>query len=497
MTRQRTRNSSPSNELSTDVVVVGFGGAGAVAAIEAHDAGASVMILEKTDEGGGNTCESGGSVRLLDDINKAADHFYAMTLGTTPKPVMSTFAEEMMKVPDWITHHGGNVVAVERSHRINHYPTFSDTTAYPTLPGAEGIGSRVRIKSTQRETGGEALWNLLRSNVETRKITVIYNARVERLSRDPTTDEVTGVIAAAANGQLKINAKRAVVLTCGGFAHNPEMQRQYIGIELPSAGPPGKDTGDGIRMAQDVGADLWHMNAAAITFGFKIPGLEACYEIDMPDPAFLWVDQRGRRFVDETGVDNHQAFLITGVVDAQEGRYLRIPSYLIFDDAMRKSGPIARTDIGYAHHYTWSRDNTEEIEKGWITRGITVAEVAEKLGLPPVELEKTIRKYDNSCANDEDEFGRSRERMKPLNNPPFYGIALWTVFINTQGGPRRNERSQIVDVFGNPIPRLYSAGELGSVWGQLYPGAGNIGEAIVFGWIAGRNAARESPRALS
>lgn len=494
MTRQTTRNHSLSNEMGSDVVVVGFGGAGAVAAIEAHDAGASVLILEKTDEGGGNTCESGGSVRLLNDIDKATEHFHALTLGTTPKPVLRTLAEEMMKVPDWITQHGGKVVGVERTHRINHYPTFSDTTAYPTLPGAEGIGSRVRIKSTNRETSGEALWNLLLSNVKTRKITVIYKARVEKILRDPTTGEVTEVIAAAANGQLKINANRAVVLTCGGFAHNSEMQRQFIGIELPSAGPPGKDTGDGIRMAQDVGADLWHMNAAAMTFGFKIPGLEACYETDMSNPAFLWVDQLGRRFVDETGVDNHQAFLITGVVDANDGRYLRIPSYLIFDDALRKSGPIARTDIGYAHHFTWSTDNTEEIEKGWITTGNTVSEVAEKLSLPPIELEKTIRKYNNACANGEDEFGRPKERMNPLNNPPFYGIALWTVFINTQGGPRRNERAQIEDVFGNPIPRLYSAGELGSVWGQLYPGAGNIGEAIVFGWIAGRNAASESPR---
>lgn len=495
MINEGKRNSfSLQSELNSDVIVVGFGGAGAVAATEAHDAGASVIILEKTEEGGGNTCESGGSIRLLNDIDKATEHFHALTLGTTPKRILHTLAEEMMKVPDWITKHGGRVVAVQRTHRINHYPTFSDTTAYPTLPGAEGIGSRVRIKSNKRETGGEALWNLLRSNAETRKIKVIYNARVEKIMRDPTTGEVTDVMAITANGQLKISAKRAVVLTCGGFAHNSEMQRQYIGVELPSAGPPGKDTGDGIRMAQDIGADLWHMNSAAITFGFKIPGLEACYEIDMSSPAFLWVDQSGRRFVDETSVDNHQAFLITGVVDATEGKYLRIPSYLIFDEGMRKSAPIARTDIGYAHHFTWSKDNALEIEKGWITRGTTVSEVAEKLGLPPVELETTIQKYNNACANDQDEFDRPRERMEPLNNPPFYGIALWTVFINTQGGPRRNERAQIQDVFGNPIPRLYSAGELGSIWGQLYPGAGNIGEAIVFGWIAGRNAASESPR---
>jgi succinate dehydrogenase/fumarate reductase flavoprotein subunit len=476
------------------VVIVGFGGAGAVAAIEAHDAGSSVIILEKTDVGGGNTCESGGSIRLLNDAKKATEHFYALTLGTTPKQVLRVFAEGVMRVPEWITEHGGSVTSVSRAHRINHYPTFSDTTAYPTLPGAEGIGSRVKSKTIGQETGGEALWNLLQSNVKTRKIKILYNTRAEKLVRDPEKSEITGVVASTAkNRQIKIDARKAVILTCGGYAHNSEIQRQYIGIDLPSAGPPGKDMGDGIRMAQDAGADLWHMNAAATTFGYKIPGLDACYEIDLSSPAFIWVDQLGHRFVNETSVENHQAFLITGSVDPMEGRHLRIPSYLIFDEELRKSGPIARTDIGYAHHFTWSKDNTEEIKNGWIMSGATLSEVADKLGLPSRELETTVHRYNDACVNGEDDLGRLREKMKPLNSPPFYGIELWTVFINTQGGPRRNESAQIVDVFGRPIPRLYSAGELGSIWGVLYPGAGNLGEAIVFGWIAGRNAAKETP----
>jgi succinate dehydrogenase/fumarate reductase flavoprotein subunit len=489
---EKGQNSPTAKELCADVVVVGFGGAGAVAAIEAYDAGASVIVLERSNEGGGNTCESGGSIRLLEDVNEAVEHFQALTLGTTPKQVLQVLAEGIARIPAWITEHGGSLTTVKRSHRINHYPTFSDTTAYPSLPGASGIGSRVRIESMDQETGGEALWNLLKSNVESRKIRVIYNARAHRLLRDPTTGEIAGVIANTTNGQMKVDIRKAVILTCGGFAHNFEMQRQYIGTDLPSAGPPSKDTGDGIAMAQDVGADLWHMNAAAVTFGYNIPGLDACYEIDMASTAFIWVDQLGRRFVNETSVDNHQAFLITGTVDPVEGKYLRLPSYLIFDEKLRKSGPIARTDIGYAHHFVWSKENTDEIEKGWITEGATITEVAEKLGLPPGKLETTVTRYNNACIKGEDNFGRPRDEMKPLDNPPFYGIALWTVFINTQGGPRRNEKAQILDVFRKPIPRLYSAGELGSVWGHLYPGAGNVSEAIVFGWIAGKNAAAET-----
>jgi len=83
--------------------------------------------------------------------------------------------------------------------------------------------------------------------------------------------------------------------------------------------------------------------------------------------------------------------------------------------------------------------------------------------------------------------------MRPLDRGPYYGISIWPSLSNTQGGPRRNEKSQVIDAFGKPIAGLYAAGELGSIWGSLYPGAGNVSECIVFGRLAGRNAAAELP----
>jgi succinate dehydrogenase/fumarate reductase flavoprotein subunit len=105
----------------------------------------------------------------------------------------------------------------------------------------------------------------------------------------------------------------------------------------------------------------------------------------------------------------------------------------------------------------------------------------------------TAQKYQEASQDGHDEFGRPSSEMAPLNQPPFYVMELWPVLLNTQGGPRRNEKSQVVDVFGKVIPRLYAAGELGSVFGMLYPGAGNVSECFVFGKIAGRNAAEELP----
>ena len=83
--------------------------------------------------------------------------------------------------------------------------------------------------------------------------------------------------------------------------------------------------------------------------------------------------------------------------------------------------------------------------------------------------------------------------LAPIAQPPFYAIEISPCFINTQGGPRRNEKGQIVRPDGNPIRRLYSAGELGSIFGYLYQGGGNLGECMAFGRISGRNAAAEKP----
>ena len=86
----------------------------------------------------------------------------------------------------------------------------------------------------------------------------------------------------------------------------------------------------------------------------------------------------------------------------------------------------------------------------------------------------------------------ARLMLAPIAEPPFYAVELSPSMLNTQGGPRRNEKGQIVRPDGTPIPRLYSAGELGSIYSYLYQGTGNIGECLAFGRISGRNAAAEA-----
>ena len=143
--------------------------------------------------------------------------------------------------------------------------------------------------------------------------------------------------------------------------------------------------------------------------------------------------------------------------------------------------------------YPWSEDNSAELAKGWIKRADTVGELAGLIGLDSAALEATVARWNAGCsAGRDDEFGRTL-MLNPIAQGPFYAVEMSPSMLNTQGGPRRNEHAQVVRPNGRPIPRLYSAGELGSIYSYLYQGTGNLGECLAFGRIAGRNVAAETP----
>ena len=150
--------------------------------------------------------------------------------------------------------------------------------------------------------------------------------------------------------------------------------------------------------------------------------------------------------------------------------------------------------------YIWDKDNQKEIDRGWIMKSSTLAGLAKQIQadpdnagmINPSALKATVQRYNKYCQKGEDrDFHKPSEWLRPLEDPPYFAVKLWPGGPNTQGGPKRNTRSQVLRVDNTPIPRLYSAGELGSVWGMLYTGAGNIAECIAFGRIAGTNAATE------
>ena len=123
----------------------------------------------------------------------------------------------------------------------------------------------------------------------------------------------------------------------------------------------------------------------------------------------------------------------------------------------------------------------------------TIEELAAAIGvaMDPALLKKSIETYNSYCASGKDpDFGRDPKKLAPIKTPPFYSLPLYPGLVCTGGGPRRNANGQAVDVDGKPIPRLYSAGNCGSVYGHTYGvTGGNLGEMAAFGRISGRNAA--------
>jgi succinate dehydrogenase/fumarate reductase flavoprotein subunit len=477
-------------DMEFDVVVVGWGAAGTTVAVTAHDDGAEVVILEKMPGGGGNTRVCGGNI-IIPKGKEFAEYLDTLSFKTTEREIIDLFVDEAMKNGDWIREMGGDLQVFAPLEVA--YPTMIGGAGFPQIPGAETV-VKYNIKGTLQEgKPSQRLWKFLSDLVTNRGIKVLTNTPVRELITN-LDGEVIGVMAEREGKTINIKARRAVALTCGGYENDPAMKWDYLPVKpVMFLGNPG-NTGDGIRMAQKIGADLWHMTRLSCLVGFKAPEFEAAFWVAFLSEGFIFVDKYGCRFVNEAGIEIHEYYRELSHFDVEKMEFPRVPIWAIFDEQTRRKGPLSRGTAGYNRdHYNWSLDNSEEIAKGWILQGKTAVDLAHKVEIDGQDLEETIERFNEHCKGGNDvDFGRPKEDLRPLE-PPFYAIQLWPALINTQGGPRRDKESRVLDPDGQPIPRLYAAGELGSIWGYLYQGACNIGEGLVFGRIAGKNAAAEKP----
>jgi len=480
-------------DRETDVIVLGFGGAGVAAAVTAHDLGAEVLILEKAPEGrhGGNTRIAAQGYLNTSDAEKAATYLEALCGPyKVPDEMIRAWAREMCLNNDWLAGLGGD----PQEHQ--HQP---EGIEYPELPGS---GCVHKFHDGPRY-GYSLTWKRFESFVRERAIAVEYETPGRELIQDATTREILGVRAERDGKPHFVKARKAVVLTCGGFENNQEMIRDYLpGVSrcYPSGTP--YNEGDGIAMALEVGADLWHMNNyAGPSLALKVPDFPATLSIQALHFAkefpggMIVVGPDGRRFYDEKFKHRHGKVPINGVWSPM---HVPTPMFMVFDQDMMAAGPLYNKEPNRGwtpimERYDWSDDNSAELAKGWIKRGDTIADLSRVIGLDPVALDATVARWnDQAKAGEDADFGRGL-MLAPLATAPFYAMELSPSMINTQGGPRRNQNAQVLRPDRTPIPRLYSAGELGSIYSYLYQGTGNIGECLAFGRIAGRNAAAEAP----
>ncbi|MCX7634568.1 MAG: FAD-binding protein, partial [Syntrophales bacterium] len=410
------------------------------------------------------------------------------------------------------------------------FPRFAGA-AFPNFPGAQECKYRVfgssfsnrasfdiatKDSPKEEKMNGEAFFYVLREAVEKRKVKVLYATPAKRLVTNDR-GEVIGVIGQGKGGQeIAVKAKRAVIITTGGYEFNKEMRKAFLegpGVEGWAFYGSPENTGDGIEMAIRVGAALAKVGKAASRMIAAVPirynGLKIGMITDsVGGPNSIVIDNYGNRYAAETLIttDPSRYFFYKEAVrfDILELNYPRIPSWMIFDETFRTRGPLTSMGISTAGYgfVPWTKDNLDAVKRGWILQADTVEALAEKIKqhrenrnmMVAANLVKTINRYNEFCKNKKDEdFGRKAATLAPVDKPPFYAIPLYAGGPNTKGGIACNARREVLDWTGKPIPRLFTAGEISSALKFVYQGGGNLTECIVFGRIAGRNAAALKP----
>lgn len=513
MMRKPSRNIPPRWDDQADIIVVGYGYAGGVAAIEAHDAGAQVLLIEKMQDPGGISITSGGNVRIVQDEEEGFKHLQATNGGTTPDDVLRALARGMRDMPAYFEKLAkASGASIDRRQADGNYPfpgskTFGyvsvknvpDFDAAKTYPF---VSSYVPI----HRAAGVRLFKIIEDNIRQRGCRVMLNTAAQRLITDED-GAVCGVTVERDGKQLAFKARRAVILACGGFEANYEMQRQFWQEKPVLTAAYVGNTGDGIIMAQDVGAALWHMWHYHGVYGFKhpdadypfgirpkrlpdwIPGEQARPDVKMP---WIIVDRKGRRYMNEyQPYTQDTTWRAMATFDTESMSYLRNPSLMIMDEAGRGNYPIVSPTFNDRRFtFEWSETTLRDLESRIITRAGSIGELAALMKVDEGTLTLTIEEWNAACdAGNDAVHGRPPSSMVKIAAPPFYAADVYPICSNTHGGPVHDADQRVLNAFGEAIPRLYAAGELGGVFGHLYISGGNLAECFVGGWTAGRNAA--------
>ncbi len=498
-----------------DIIVVGYGGAGAMAAITAKYEGASVIVLEKsTETDGGNTAVSGGHVHTAVgvDVDEWLEICRHGAHGATSVETLRPALEYAQDTPEWLKRYGMNFIWTDEYGDGHHRPSEYQNGF---VAGRKGIT-------------GPYLWDELNEcAVNKYGIDVRVNQHVNRLIQDPITKVVLGVKADTPEGERYYRAEKGVILCCGGYENSIPLQNDhsYPGVRFFPWGTP-HNTGDAITMCEAIGAHMWHMSTIeSSSLGFMIPSQKANCSIstDATDGItpynYVIVDFNGKRFFkeDRTGAHSHDHH--PGLnVDTHTFDYEHLPMFLVFDKNVFEAGPlwkgtgragIVNTYAGVWNDrhpdnpiFDWGNDNMCGIRDGWIFKGDTIEELAANIkakrpcntpseeinGINAENLRSTIEHWNELCEKGKDvDFKRDPGHMLPIKDGPFYAVELCFSCINTQGGPARNSQCQTLTPFGEAIPHLYNCGECGSYNGFLYV-YGNILEALTTGWVAVRHA---------
>lgn len=478
-----------------DVLICGFGCAGASAAIEAYDTDSSarILLVEKAPAkfAGGNARVSGQSLLIPRDAQALKSYQRAMsTSNPIPESILDEWSNRMVRLEPWLQQ-----IAADAGAEYLRGAGFSEREVvleFPEFGASDAVSHTATILPLP-----SGVWLALKANVEKRKIPVWYESPIVDLIQDPDTLEVFGAWINHNGKRKAVRATRGVIMAVGGYEADPYMQRNYYGLgNVVPLGTP-YNTGDGVRILQKAGAEMWHLRnqgqSGGIWPGIKAPDQQTSYLRNFMLPAFSWidVDSSGRRFYGETN-----ELQLTHYKQKMHGRWVDVPLHIadsvhmIFDETTRQAGRLVMQVMTWSavvHDYEWSEDNSAEIESGLIKRADDIASLATQIGLDPVALTEEVGSYNAACAAGvDDAHGRMPATLQPIANGPFYAVPITPAIVCTGGGARRDMDGRVYDHGGKVIPRLFEAGELGSMISDLYQN----GSYLTEGMITGRGAAR-------
>ncbi|MBS5449721.1 MAG: FAD-dependent oxidoreductase [Coriobacteriia bacterium] len=460
-----------------DVVVVGFGGAGAAAAIEATKAGARVVLLEMLDIAGGSTIANGGFIMmggtklqekfgLEDDVENFYNYMAAAAGANACLDHIKVLCDASPALYDWCVECGMDFESGEcdTEHHLGGY-NAGFSLGYSGNEMARNFAAVAnpvpRGHMPQPNSSGFDMFTALSNTVESLGVDVRMGTPAKRLVVDET-GRVCGVIAEGPDGELAIQATKGVILTAGGFTNNPAMiDENFALLNRRGAGlvAAGNENGSGILMGQAVGAATRGMGCFQI--GATISTLNDAL------PHCILVDENARRIVAE---DEYNAFIGKALAMAPSGS-----CYLIIDDQYATEG-------GAADSYGEPLATCD-----------TMDELAAATGLNAEVLASTVAFYNESAAQGLDrEFGKDPKYLTPLEQGPFHVFAygMDRCYVGSLGGLKIDTESHVIDLDGNVIPGLYAAGRnAGTIYGWYVGSGSSMADVLTFGCIAGRNAA--------
>ena len=466
---------APAWDSEADVIVVGLGGAGVVAAIRAHEQGASVLVIETSSRGGGSTFRSGGLIYMgggtqlqkdlgVEDTPEAMKAYVTALAGPSADPALiDVFCDTSVELYDWLVSHGvvfGGTLD-DTSHSTE--PPAGVSLMYSGNERAWEYAS-IATPAPRGHAPSDAAMGLfepLEAEVEG-----FAEMHYETTGTALVTDEagaVIGVRAIDADGNdVAYKASKGVILSAGAFTYNDAMLADYAADALLCGSRTGCETdrGEGILMGQRIGAATRSMGSVNFNRSIYLYG-------DLAAGAL--VDYNGLRYLCE---DWHG-----GKVGLTISQHSPEKGFIIIDNDVLQLAmstpygaylqPVAQAD--------------------------TIDELAAAIGVPASNLAYTVERYNGFCESGEDtDYHKSPEYLKPIVTPPFSAItgAASSCGFHTLGGLKIDAQARVINLDGAPIEGLYAAGRTACGFFGRYPGSGSsIGDGMTFGYVAGTSAA--------